>query len=257
MILFDKIIFGPVKSRRLGVSLGVNLLPVDAKICSFDCVYCECGFNTRIKEASIPAREQVFQALEAKLKEMVKACELPDSITFAGNGEPTMHKDFEGVIDDTLALRDQYCPKAQVSVLSNSTHMHKPGVFKALNKVDQNILKFDSALDETVHRLNRPLNKSFTTAWQIEHFKKFNGNLIIQTMFIRGMLNDGIIDNTTDEEIDAWIKALQVIRPKQVMIYTFERETPTKGMQKISLTELNEIAEKVRVTTGLDVAVFA
>lgn len=255
MILFDKIIFGPVKSRRLGVSLGVNLLPTDAKICSFDCIYCECGFNTTMKEAPIPTREQVFQTLEAKLQEMVQAQELPDNITFAGNGEPTMHKEFEGIINDTLALRDQYCPKAQVSVLSNSAHMHKPGVFRALNKVNQNILKFDSALDETVHRLNRPVNKSFNTAWQIEHFKKFKGNLIIQTLFIRGRLKDGIIDNTTDIELAAWIKALQAIKPKQVMIYTFERETPTKDLQKISLKELNKIAEKVRAV-GLEVAVF-
>lgn len=255
MILFDKIIFGPVKSRRLGVSLGVNLLPTDAKICSFDCIYCECGFNTTMKEAPIPTREQVFQALEIKLQEMVQAQELPDNITFAGNGEPTMHKEFEGIINDTLALRDQYCPKAQVSVLSNSAHMHKSSVFRALNKVNQNILKFDSALDETVHRLNRPVNKSFNTAWQIEHFKKFKGNLIIQTLFIRGKLKDGIIDNTTDIELAAWIKALQAIKPKQVMIYTFERETPTRDLQKISLKELNDIAEKVRAV-GLEVAVF-
>lgn len=255
MFLFNEIIFGPVKSRRLGVSLGVNLLPTDAKICSFNCIYCECGFNTTMKESPIPTRLQVSQALELKLQEMVDAGELPDNITFAGNGEPTMHKDFEGIIDDTIFLRDKYCPKAQVSVLSNSAHMHKASVFRALSKLDQNILKFDSAIDKTVHRLNRPVNKSFNTRWQIEHFKKFEGNLIIQTMFIRGELADGILDNTTEEELTAWLAAMHEIQPKQIMIYTFERETPTQGLQKISLEELNQIAERVR-SEGFAVSVY-
>jgi len=254
MILFDQIIFGPVKSRRLGVSLGVNLLPVDAKICSFDCIYCECGFNTTMKESPLPTRQQVYETLEAKLKEMVAANELPDVITFAGNGEPTLHPQFEGVIDDTIALRDRYCPTAKVSVLSNSTRMHKPSIFKALLKVDNNILKFDSAFDTTLQLLDRPVGKQITVAWQIEQFKKFNGNLIIQTMFLRGNVNGLIIDNTSDTEVEAWIIALKIINPKQVMIYTIDRETPTKGLEKISLEELNKIAEKVK-SAGFDVSV--
>lgn len=254
MILFDQIIFGPVKSRRLGVSLGVNLLPVDAKICSFDCIYCECGFNTTMKESPLPTRLQVYETLEAKLKEMVAANELPDVITFAGNGEPTLHPQFEGVIDDTIALRDRYCPTAKVSVLSNSTRMHKPSIFKALLKVDNNILKFDSAFDTTLQLLDRPVGKQITVRWQIEQFKKFEGNLIIQTMFLRGNVNGSIIDNTTDVEVDAWLVALKEINPKQVMIYTIDRETPTKGLEKISLEDLNKIAEKVK-TAGFEVSV--
>ncbi|MEA4936944.1 MAG: radical SAM protein [Paludibacter sp.] len=254
MILFDQIIFGPVKSRRLGVSLGVNLLPVDAKICSFDCIYCECGFNTTMKESPLPTRPQVYETLEAKLKEMVAANELPDVITFAGNGEPTLHPQFEGIIDDTIALRDRYCPSAKVSVLSNSTRMHKPSIFSALLKVDNNILKFDSAFDTTLQLLDRPVGKQITVAWQIEQFKKFNGNLIIQTMFLRGNVNGQIIDNTTDTEVDAWINALKIINPKQVMIYTIDRETPTKGLEKISLEELNTIAGRVKAA-GFDVSV--
>ena len=254
MILFDQIIFGPVKSRRLGVSLGVNLLPVDAKICSFDCIYCECGFNTTMKESPLPTRQQVYETLEAKLKEMVAANELPDVITFAGNGEPTLHPQFEGVIDDTIALRDRYCPTAKVSVLSNSTRMHKPSIFKALLKVDNNILKFDSAFDTTLQLLDRPVGKQITVRWQIEQFKKFEGNLIIQTMFLRGNVNGTIIDNTTDVEVDAWLVALKEINPKQVMIYTIDRETPTKGLEKISLEDLNKIAEKVKAA-GFDVSV--
>ncbi len=254
MILFNEIIFGPVRSRRLGVSLGVNLLPTDAKICSFNCIYCECGFNTTIKETPLPKREQVYEALEKKLQEMVAANELPDNITFAGNGEPTMHPQFDVIIDDTIALRDKYCPNAQVSVLSNSAHMHKPSVHEALLKVDKNILKFDSAFDETVRRLDRPVGKYFNVAWQMEQFKKFEGNLIIQTMFLRGELADGIIDNTTEKELAAWLEALKIINPKQVMIYTIDRETPTKGLQKISVEELEQIAERVRAE-GFDVMV--
>lgn len=254
MFLFDNIIFGPVKSRRLGVSLGVNLLPVDAKICSFDCIYCECGFNTTMQESPLPTREQVYVTLETKLQEMVAANELPDVITFAGNGEPTLHAQFEGIIDDTIALRDRYCPEAKVSVLSNSTRMHKPAIFKALQRVDNNILKFDSAIDKTVQRLDRPSGKQFSVEWQLEQFRKFNGNLIIQTLFLRGKLADGIIDNTTEEEVSAWLEALQIIRPKQVMIYSIDRETPTKGLEKISLETLKQIAERAKAI-GLEVMV--
>ncbi len=245
MILFNEIIFGPVKSRRLGISLGINLLPTHAKICSFDCIYCECGFNLRIKDAQLPSRKDVYRALETKLQEMIADALLPDNITFAGNGEPTMHKEFLPIIEDTLFLRDKYCPKAKVSVLSNSAHMHKPYIFKALTMVDNNILKFDSAIDETVSRLNRPISKTFNTRWQIEYFKKFGGKLIIQTMFLRGNLQDGVIDNTTAEEISAWLEALKLIQPQQVMIYTFERETPTAGLEKVGLDELNQIAARV------------
>lgn len=246
MFLFDKIIFGPVRSRRLGVSLGVNLLPVDAKICSFDCIYCECGFNTTMQESPLPTREQVYVTLETKLQEMVAANELPDVITFAGNGEPTLHAQFEGIIDDTIALRDRYCPEAKVSVLSNSTRIHKPAVFRALQQVDNNILKFDSAIESTVQRLDRPVSKQFTVNRQIEDLKRFNGNLIIQTLFLRGKLKDGAIDNTTEEEVSLWLEALKIIRPKQVMIYSIDRETPTKGLEKVPLETLQQIAERTR-----------
>lgn len=246
MFLFDKIIFGPVRSRRLGVSLGVNLLPVDAKICSFDCIYCECGFNTTMQESPLPTREQVYAALEAKLREMVAANESPDVITFAGNGEPTLHTQFKDIIDDTIALRDRYCPEAKVSVLSNSTRIHKPAVFRALQQVDNNILKFDSAIESTVQRLDRPVSKQFTVNRQIEDLKRFNGNLIIQTLFLRGKLKDGAIDNTTEEEVSLWLEALKIIRPKQVMIYSIDRETPTKGLEKVPLETLQQIAERTR-----------
>ena len=254
MILFDQLIFGPIHSRRLGLSLGVNLLPTDAKICSFDCIYCECGFNTTMQDSPIPSREQVYQTLEAKLKEMMAEGQIPDVITFAGNGEPTLHKDFEGIIDDTIALRNKFCPTAKVSVLSNSTRIHKPHVFSALNKVDNNILKFDSAIERTMQLMDRPTGKHINVAWFIEHLKKFEGRLIIQTMFLRGEVNGEKIDNTTDEEVEAWLSALAEIRPQQVMIYSLDREAPTQNLEKVLVEELNLIAEKIR-ERGFEVSV--
>jgi len=254
MILFDQIIFGPIHSRRLGLSLGVNLLPIDAKICSFNCIYCECGFNTTMQESPIPTREQVRETLKAKLLEMSAEDQIPDVITFAGNGEPTLHAEFEGIIDDTIALRNQYCRTAKVSVLSNSTRIHKPHVFSALNKVDNNILKFDSAIDRTMKLMDQPVGKHINVAWFIEHLKKFEGRLIIQTMFLRGEVNGEMIDNTTDEEVEAWLNALEQIRPQQVMIYSLDREAPTENLQKVNVDELNIIAEKVRAK-GFDVSV--
>ena len=254
MILFDQIIFGPIHSRRLGLSLGVNLLPIDAKICSFNCIYCECGFNTTMHDSPIPTRDQVRETLDAKLHEMVAEGQIPDVITFAGNGEPTLHAEFEGIIDDTIALRDKYCPTAKVSVLSNSTRIHKPHIFAALNKVDNNILKFDSAIDRTMKLMDQPVGKHINVAWFIEHLKKFDGRLIIQTMFLRGEVQGEKLDNTTDEEVEAWIQALEQIRPQQVMIYSLDREAPTKNLQKVNVDELNIIAEKVRAR-GFDVSV--
>lgn len=254
MILFDQIIFGPIQSRRLGLSLGVNLLPIDAKICSFNCIYCECGFNTTMQESPIPTRQQVKETLEAKLNEMVGENQIPDVITFAGNGEPTLHPEFEGIIDDTIALRDRLCPTAKVSVLSNSTKIHKPHVFSALNKVDNNILKFDSAVDRTMKLIDCPVGTHVNVNWLIENLKKFEGRLIIQTMFLRGEYKGEKFDNTTDEEVEAWLNALEEIRPKQVMIYSLDREAPTNTVQKVPVDELNAIADKARLR-AFDVSV--
>ena len=246
MILFNELIFGPIHSRRLGLSLGVNLLPVDAKICSFDCVYCECGYNTTMKDSPIPSRELVRDTLEAKLIDMKSEGQIPDVITFAGNGEPTLHAEFEEIIDDTMALRNTYCPTAKVSVLSNSTRIHKPQVFRALNKVDNNILKFDSAIDRTMKLMNCPVGKHINVAWFIENLKKFEGKLIIQTMFLRGEFKGEQFDNTTDEEIEAWLKAMEEIRPQEIMIYSLDREAPTKTLVKVTVEEMNVIADKAR-----------
>lgn len=244
--LFDKIIFGPVKSRRLGISLGVNLLPTEVKVCSFDCIYCECGWTPKKyeKKVVLPARAEVREKLEAKLLEMLADKELPDVITFAGNGEPTMHLEFEGIIDDTIELRDQYAPKARIAVLSNATMLHKKGVFNALLKVEDNIQKLDSAFEETIRTLDCPKG-NFNLEKVVKQLTEFNGKVIIQTLFVRGSFKGTEIDNTTEKEISAWIELLKTIRPSQVMIYTIDRDTPIDTLEKVPLDDLNAIAERL------------
>jgi len=256
-ILFDQIIFGPVHSRRLGVSLGVNLLPKDGKLCSFNCIYCECGLNEeRRTRSKLPTREEVKEALEKKLVSMKEEGVMPDVITFAGNGEPTMHPEFGGIIDDTIEVRNRLCPKAKIAVLSNSTMLHKKEVFEALNKIEDNILKLDSVLDSRIQQLNVPNSPSFTFYTLLEQLIRFKGNLIIQTMFLKGECNGENVDNTTEEEINGWLDALKQIHPKQVMIYTLDRETPVKGLKKVTKEELEAIADRARAE-GFSVSVSA
>lgn len=185
---------------------------------------------------------------------MVSEGQIPDVITFAGNGEPTLHPEFETIIDDTLVLRNQYCPTAKVSVLSNSTRIHKPHIFNALNKVDNNILKFDSAIDSTMKLIDQPVGKLVNVAWLIEQLKRFDGNLIIQTMFLRGSYQGDDFDNTSEVEVAAWLEAMAEIKPKQIMIYSLDREAPVSTLQKVSFAELNKIAELAKVQ-GFDVSV--
>lgn len=253
--LFDKIVFGPVKSRRLGVSLGVNLLPTACKVCNFNCIYCECGLNTpnEIKNHKLPSRYEVYEALEQKLQEMKNNNEKPDVITFAGNGEPTIHPAFASIIDDTIELRNKYFPEAKVSVLSNSTMIHNKEVVASLKKIDQNILKLDSAIPSTVLQMNQPAGK-FVLDALIENLKQFKGRLIIQTLFTRGQHNGRMVDNTTEVELTAWTAIIKEITPEKVMIYTIERNTPISGLQKISLGDLHKIAERVK-NLGIEVQI--
>ena len=245
-LLFDEIAFGPIHSRRLGVSLGMNLLPFNGKLCSFDCIYCECGYNKdhRTKTA-LPSRENVKAALEYKLNSLKDENIFPDVITFAGNGEPTLHPQFEGIIDDTIELRDKYVPDARISVLSNAMHIGKESVFNALKKVDNNILKLDSAILDTVKLMDCPTSPSYSIEHQIELFKKFGNNFILQTMFLKGTHDGKVVDNTTDEEVNAWLKVVNDIKPREVMIYTIARETPEKNLEKVSIDKLNEIGKRV------------
>lgn len=242
--LFDAVIFGPIHSRRLGLSLGVNLLPVDNKLCSFDCIYCECGWGHKGVKMRYNDRQTVHELLRAKLQEMVAQGTPPDVITFAGNGEPTMHPDFGAIIDDTIAVRDALCPSAKISVLSNATMIGRDSVREALLKVDNNILKLDSAYDATVQLIDKPRG-TYSVAKTIENMKRFKGHLIIQTMFLRGEYDGQVVDNTREEEVSAWLERIAEVAPRQVMVYTIDRDTPAENLHKVSTRELKQIAERV------------
>ena len=250
-ILFPAPIFGPVHSRRLGVSLGVNLMPADGKLCSFDCVYCECGFNKPSHSGSNrPSREQVKTDLEKQLQKMVEEGRLPDVITFAGNGEPTLHPDFAGIIDDTIALRDRYCPQAKVSVLSNATMAFKPDVHDALLKVDNNILKLDTVDPDFIQLVDRPVGK-FDVNKIIDDLAAFHGKVIVQTMFLKGKYQGRDVDNTGDYYVTPWLKALEKIKPEAVMVYTIDRETPAHELLKATPAELDAIVARIKAL-GID-----
>lgn len=244
--LFDDVVFGPVKSRRFGVSLGINLLPVGYKFCTFNCVYCECGwtFKENSKKHPLPEREEIYDRLNDVLSNMKENGTPPDNITFAGNGEPTIHPHFAEIIDDTIKLRDKYFHQAEITVLSNSTMLHKKPVFEALNKIENNVLKLDTVIEETFQMLNMPYSHT-SLQTIIDNIKLFNGNQVIQTLFIRGKYQDKKIDNTTDFEINAWLEVLNLIQPKYVMIYPIDRDTPASGLEKISKSELDLITKRV------------
>ena len=250
-MLFDSIVYGPIRSRRLGVSLGVNLMPTDAKLCSFDCVYCECGWNQPVSHPQLPTRQQVRDSLNTKLSTLNTNL---DVITFSGNGEPTMHPDFLGIIQDTCALRDQYCPNAKVSVLSNSTQLGRVEVVQALKLCDNRILKLDSAIDATMRLIDKPVNPHLTVAQVMEWLQQFDGDFTLQTCFLRGDYHGQVIDNTTSEELAAWYQAVEILHPKQVMIYVIDRATPLQTLEKIPAEQMQAIAEPLR-DKGIDVIV--
>ena len=244
-IIYPSPIFGPVHSRRLGISLGINLLPADGKVCSFDCIYCECGFNEDHRPTlPLPTREQVAEKLEAKLQQMQQEGQLPDVLTFAGNGEPTCHPHFAEIVDDTIRLRNQYCPKAKVCVLSNSTMIHRKEVHDALMKVDDNILKLDTVDPTYINKVDHP-NGTYDVNLIIERMKAFQGHIIIQTMFMRGACNGDSVDNTGEEYVGPWLEVVKAIKPQQVMVYTIDRETPAHGLEKASREQLDAIRDRV------------
>ena len=244
-IIYPSPVFGPVHSRRLGISLGINLLPADGKVCSFDCIYCECGFNKDHRPTlPMPTPDLVAEKLEAKLKEMAADGQLPDVLTFAGNGEPTCHPHFPEIIESDIRLRDQYCPKAKVSVLSNSTMIHRQDVHDALMRVDNNILKLDTIDPIYINKVDHP-NGTYDVNLIIERLKAFNGHVIIQTMFMRGECQGESVDNTGEEYVGPWLEAVKDISPQQVMIYTIDRETPTQGLLKATHEQLDLIRDRV------------
>lgn len=253
-VLFHSTVFGPIHSRRLGTSLGVNLSPDDGKVCSFDCLYCEAGFNAQgTGTTGLPSREKVRRDLEQRLSAMSEAGQPLDVITFSGNGEPTIHPDFEGIIDDTVALRDRYYPHVRISVLTNSTRLDRPDVVRALRRVDNNILKLDSAIDSTMRAIDRPVGASFSVDAAVRGIAQFGRRAVIQTMFVRGSHNGVDVDNTTDAEIDALIDAYRRIGPGSIMIYSLDRPTPAGGLHRVGPDELRTIADRIHAATGIPV----
>lgn len=253
-MLFDSIVYGPIRSRRLGVSLGMNLMPTTAKLCTFDCVYCECGWNQPVSHPVLPTREQVREALTSRL--IALSSNQLDVITFSGNGEPTLHPEFLGIIEDTCALRERYCPQAKISVLSNSTQLGRADVVKALRMCDNRILKLDSAIDKTMRLIDKPVNENLTVEQVAEWLALFEGDFTLQTCFLRGEYEGQVIDNTTPEELSAWYTMIERLRPKQVMIYVIDRATPLQTLSKVPAAEMEAIAAPLR-EKGIDVIVSA
>jgi wyosine [tRNA(Phe)-imidazoG37] synthetase (radical SAM superfamily) len=250
-VIYPSPIFGPIHSRRLGVSLGINLLPSDGKSCTFDCIYCECGYNKDHRPTrKLPTRKEVADALEIKLKDMQKNGPQPDVLTFAGNGEPTSHPHFAEIIEDTIQLRNKYCPDAKVSVLSNSTFIHRPAVHDALMKVDNNILKLDTVDSVYINKVDRPVGGTYNVDKIIEGLKTFKGHIIIQTMFMKGEIDGEDVNNTLEKYVAPWLKAVKEIKPSEVMIYTIDRETPNHNLLKASHEELDKIRDRV-IASGI------
>ncbi|MFH0892901.1 MAG: radical SAM protein [Bacteroidota bacterium] len=244
--LFHNVVFGPVLSRRLGLSLGINLLPLNRKICNFNCIYCECGWTEAavIPENEYPPRELVKEKLIERLKELAEQQHLPEAITFAGNGEPTLHPLFSEIIDDTIEARNIFAPDAKVTVLSNASGIVNDKIFEALKKIDNNILKLDAGSQETLAKINRPLSEC-NLELLTDRMKSFHGKMIIQSLFLRGEVDGIPVDNVSDEEIKLWLKIVCEVKPSLVMIYPVARSTPGGGIEKVSREELEAIAARV------------
>jgi wyosine [tRNA(Phe)-imidazoG37] synthetase (radical SAM superfamily) len=244
--LFDDIIFGPVRSRRLGASLGINLLPVNGKFCNFNCLYCECGWSSGAGENNkLPTRAEISSRLEEKLTEIRTHHTVLDRITFAGNGEPTIHPEFPGIIDDTVLIRNRLAPGVKIAVLSNASQLDKPGIFEALGKIEMNILKLDSVNDLTVRLINQP-PPGYSVKKVIDGMLRYEGRFILQTLFLKGDFKGTRVDNTREEELTGWLEAVKTVRPEMVMIYTIARDTPVQTLQKIMPDKLDSIAAEVR-----------
>jgi len=255
-ILFDEIVFGPVKSRRFGVSLGINLLPLNGKFCSFDCIYCECGLTEKQKKEKplLFTAAQIHDSLRSRFEALKTGGLDPDNITFAGNGEPTLHPEFETIISDTIRLRDEFFPEAHVTVLSNATRLDRENVKRALMRVDNNVLKLDAGTDATFQSINRP-SSPLSLEKIVTQLKDFNGNLIIQTMLIRGEVDGKKVDNTTEAEITAWLGHIADIHPKLVMLYPIDRRTPYQTLEKVPESEFHALARRVE-GLGIKAEVF-
>ncbi len=242
--LFHNTVFGPIFSRRLGISLGINLLPSNVKYCNFSCIYCECGWSQKIKNIQLPKRNFVYSELKKRLCELKEKNKPLHSITFAGNGEPTIHPEFAKIIDDVIELRNEYYPQALVSVLSNATMLKKKEVCEALKKTDKPIMKLDAGDTATFHKINQPLSK-IPVEKIVDNLKCFEGNFIMQSLFVRGYYKNEYIDNSNPEAIEKWLEKVKILQPQEVMIYTIARDTPVETLEKVPQERLQEIGKLV------------
>ena len=235
----EEVVFGPIRSRRLGSSLGINLLPEKGKICSFDCIYCECGWNKDGRDDTrLPDAERVRNALEAKLKQCLEEQVPIDSITFSGDGEATLNPEFPRIIDDTIRLRDRYYPKSKITVLSNATRVHLPQVFNTLRKVDNPIMKIDAPTNALAEKINHPA-PGYDVHRVVEALKKFNSDFILQTMFLKSK----DFDSSAPEVLEGWMDIVRVLKPREVMVYTIDRPTPEEGLKKFSVEEMRRLVQ--------------
>ncbi len=240
-MLREETVFGPIFSRRLGTSLGINLLPEKGKICNFDCIYCECGWNKDGHDDTvIPSAQKVRADLERMLLKLQQEGTRVDSITFSGDGEPTINPEFPQIIDDTLALRDQYAPTAKVSVLSNATRVHLPEIFRALTKVDNPIMKIDAPTNELIARINHPA-PGYDVARVVEALQQFKGNFVLQTCMLRSREYD--FDSARPEVLEGWMDIVRELRPREIMVYTIDRPTPAQGLEKLTVEEMTRLVQ--------------
>ncbi|MBR2947496.1 MAG: radical SAM protein [Bacteroidales bacterium] len=253
-ILFHQIVFGPIKSRRLGNSLGINLMPLNGKFCSFDCIYCECGWNKDGKDdQKLPSKEEVFAEMETRFNELQKEGVQIDTITFSGNGEPTTHPEFAAIIDKTIELRDKIFPQAAISVLTNASRIGNDKVREALMKVTNPILKIDNGLEEYIRLIDNPQG-NYSLADTLQNIKKFNGNFILQTMFLKGSVDGKYIDTTDPEIVSHWVKIALDLKPREIMMYTLDRQTPAQGLIKVTVEEMEKIAQPL-INAGIKVQI--
>ena len=251
MLRFEDIVFGPIRSRRLGSSLGVNILPAHGKMCNFDCVYCECGWNKDgVEDKVYPRYEEVAAALETRLSELSEQGVPVDSITFSGNGEPTMNPDFAQIVDAAVRLRDRFYPDAKVSVLSNATMIGRDSVFEALRRVDNAIMKIDASSDELIAKINKPTG-AYSLDKVVEGLKRFDGNFILQTMFLKSEE----FDTVQEGALSRWMDIVRELRPREVMVYTIDRETPDKTLGKYTVEQMAALVQPL-VNEGFTVSCY-
>ena len=255
--LWSDIVFGPIHSRRVGTSLGINLLPTGGKVCTFDCIYCECGAmasGVPVKDRRMPSLEQVSDAMSRRFKELYDEGVKVDSISFTGNGEPTLHRDFPAIIDRTVELRDKYFPSAVISVFSNSTTLDRAGVFEALMKADNRIMKVDCSDEQLLNVVNKPSGR-FSLENVLKNLERFKGDFVLQTMFFKGAVDGCEFDLTAPGLVEGWMEIVRRLRPSRIMVYSLDRDTPVSGLVRTGQQRLRDITAPLR-EEGFDVEIF-